>query len=37
MRWLRRHRLRWWIWLLKQERLLKQEGMFDHAEGGRFS
>jgi hypothetical protein len=32
MRRFRRHRL-WWIWLLKQERLLKQEGVFDHAEG----
>jgi hypothetical protein len=28
-----RHRLRWWIWLLKQERRLKQESMLEHAEG----
>jgi hypothetical protein len=32
-----RHRLQWRIWLLTQERLLKQVGMLDHAEGRRFS
>ena len=37
MRRFRRHRARWWIWLLGQERLLKHEIMLDHAEGRRFS
>jgi hypothetical protein len=31
------HRSRWWIWLLEQERLPKQEIMLDHTEGRRFS
>jgi hypothetical protein len=33
----RRHRSRWWMWLLKHERLLKQEIVLDHTEGKRFS
>ena len=33
MRRFRQRRLRWWIWLLKQEKQLKDEIMFDHAEG----
>ena len=37
MRRFRQRRLRWWIWLLKQEKLMKDEIIFDHAEGRRSS
>jgi hypothetical protein len=37
MRRFRRHRLQWWIWLLREERLLREESIFDHAEGRRSS
>ena len=37
MRGIRHHRLRRRIWLLEQERLLKQESAFDNVKGRRFS